>query len=144
MFLAEILWTFSIYLEAVAIMPQLILIQRYGNVENLTANYVFCLGAYRGLCTCDYLAISQLCSRMWRIDIFNWIDRYFTGKIAFLLMLLCDGCEFRRRVCGEQDALDNMAFRPCPNRFICGLLLLLHYVQVEGSPDAASLITHST
>jgi len=58
----ELLWTFSIYLEAVAIMPQLIMIQRYGNVENLTANYVFCLGAYRGL----YLL--------------NWIDRYLTEE----------------------------------------------------------------
>lgn len=56
----EILWTFSIYLEALAIFPQLILIQRYSNVQNLTANYVFCLGAYRAL----YLV--------------NWIDRYLT------------------------------------------------------------------
>ena len=44
----EILWTFSIYLEAVAIVPQLILLQRYGEVENLTSNYVVLLGAYRG------------------------------------------------------------------------------------------------
>ena len=58
--LLEILWTFSIYLEAIAIMPQLILLQRYGNVENVTANYVFALGAYRGL----YLL--------------NWIYRYGT------------------------------------------------------------------
>jgi ER lumen protein retaining receptor len=56
----EVLWTFSIYLEAIAIMPQLILMQRYGNVENLTANYVFCLGAYRAL------------------YVLNWIDRYLT------------------------------------------------------------------
>mmetsp|Transcript_5798 Transcript_5798/g.10386 ORF Transcript_5798/g.10386 Transcript_5798/m.10386 type:complete len:224 (-) Transcript_5798:336-1007(-) len=56
----EILWTFSIYLEAIAIMPQLILMQRYGNIENLTANYVFCLGAYRAL------------------YIINWVDRYFS------------------------------------------------------------------
>jgi len=56
----ELLWTFSIYLEAIAIMPQLILMQRYGNIENLTANYVFCLGAYRGF------------------YILNWIDRYLT------------------------------------------------------------------
>ncbi|KAK1936570.1 ER lumen protein-retaining receptor A [Phytophthora citrophthora] len=44
----EILWTFSIYLEAVAIIPQLILLQRHGEVENLTSNYVVLLGAYRG------------------------------------------------------------------------------------------------
>lgn len=43
----EILWTFSIYLEAVAIVPQLIMLQRYGDVENLTSNYVVLLGIYR-------------------------------------------------------------------------------------------------
>jgi ER lumen protein retaining receptor len=43
------MWTFSIYLEAVAIMPQLIVLRRYREVENLTGNYVFFLGAYRAL-----------------------------------------------------------------------------------------------
>lgn len=38
------LWTFSIYLEAVAILPQLVLMQRTQNIDNLTANYVFLLG----------------------------------------------------------------------------------------------------
>eukprot|EP00958_Prasinococcus_capsulatus_P012066 scaffold1202_cov384-Prasinococcus_capsulatus_cf.AAC.10 len=47
--LTEILWTFSIYLEAVAILPQLVLLQRTKNVDNLTGNYVFALGAYRAL-----------------------------------------------------------------------------------------------
>jgi ER lumen protein retaining receptor len=40
----QVLWTFSIYLEAVAIMPQLVLLQRTQNVDNLTGNYVFLLG----------------------------------------------------------------------------------------------------
>lgn len=56
----EILWTFSIYLEAVAILPQLILLQRTQNIDNLTGNYVFLLGTYRGL------------------YILNWIYRYMT------------------------------------------------------------------
>ncbi|KAL3686981.1 hypothetical protein R1sor_013290 [Riccia sorocarpa] len=56
----EILWTFSLYLEAVAIIPQLVLLQRTKNIDNLTGNYVFFLGAYRGF----YLL--------------NWIYRYFT------------------------------------------------------------------
>ncbi|KAL4458742.1 hypothetical protein ABPG75_013607 [Micractinium tetrahymenae] len=55
----EVLWTFSIYLEAVAILPQLVLMQRTQNIDNLTANYVALLGAYRGL------------------YILNWIFRYF-------------------------------------------------------------------
>nr|KAJ0187179.1 hypothetical protein LSAT_V11C900479140 [Lactuca sativa]KAJ0187853.1 hypothetical protein LSAT_V11C900479660 [Lactuca sativa] len=32
----QICWAFSIYLEAVAILPQLVLLQRRGNVDNLT------------------------------------------------------------------------------------------------------------
>ncbi len=40
----QILWTFSIYLEAVAILPQLVLLQRTQNIDNLTGNYVFLLG----------------------------------------------------------------------------------------------------
>lgn len=56
----EVLWTFSLYLEAVAILPQLVLLQRTKNVDNLTGNYVFFLGAYRGL------------------YILNWIYRYLT------------------------------------------------------------------
>eukprot|EP00877_Chromochloris_zofingiensis_P000089 jgi/Chrzof1/10080/Cz04g26110.t1 len=56
----EVLWTFSIYLEAVAILPQLVLLQRTQNIDNLTGNYVFLLGSYRAL------------------YILNWIYRYFT------------------------------------------------------------------
>lgn len=56
----EIFWAFSIYLEAVAILPQLVLLQRSGNVDNLTGQYVFFLGAYRAF------------------YILNWIYRYFT------------------------------------------------------------------
>ncbi|XP_062094507.1 ER lumen protein-retaining receptor A-like [Humulus lupulus] len=56
----EVFWAFSIYLEALAIVPQLVLLQRSGNVDNLTGQYVFFLGAYRGF------------------YILNWIYRYFT------------------------------------------------------------------
>lgn len=45
----ELLWTFSIYLEAIAILPQLIVLQRYREVENLTGNYIFFMGSYRAL-----------------------------------------------------------------------------------------------
>ncbi|GJT96913.1 ER lumen protein-retaining receptor [Tanacetum coccineum] len=55
-----VMWTFSLYLEAVAILPQLVLLQRTRNIDNLTGQYVFLLGAYRGL------------------YILNWIYRYFT------------------------------------------------------------------
>jgi len=50
----EICWTFSIYLEAVAILPQLIVVHQHakesgGFVEGLTSHYVFALGGYRVL-----------------------------------------------------------------------------------------------
>ncbi|KAH9603686.1 hypothetical protein KSS87_009262 [Heliosperma pusillum] len=40
----EIMWTFSLFLEAVAILPQLVLLQRTRNIDNLTGQYVFLLG----------------------------------------------------------------------------------------------------
>ncbi|KAK8658546.1 hypothetical protein V6N13_036749 [Hibiscus sabdariffa] len=41
----EVMWTFSLYLEAVAILPQLVLLQRTRNIDNLTGQYVFLLGS---------------------------------------------------------------------------------------------------
>lgn len=45
----EILWAFSIYLEAVGILPQLFMLQRTGEAETITTHYLFALGAYRAL-----------------------------------------------------------------------------------------------
>ncbi|EXF80926.1 ER lumen protein retaining receptor [Colletotrichum abscissum] len=56
----EISWTFSIWLEAVAILPQLFMLQRTGEAETITTHYLFALGIYRAL----YIP--------------NWIYRYFT------------------------------------------------------------------
>ncbi|XP_073246158.1 ER lumen protein-retaining receptor 2-like isoform X2 [Porites lutea] len=55
----EILWTFSIYLESVAILPQLFMISKTGEAETITSHYLFALGAYRAL------------------YIVNWIYRYY-------------------------------------------------------------------
>ena len=43
----QILWAFSIWLESVAILPQLFLLQRTGEAETITTHYLFALGAYR-------------------------------------------------------------------------------------------------
>jgi len=51
----EILWAFSIYLEALAIIPQLVVLQRYGSVDNLAGNYVFLLGAYRAFYIANWI-----------------------------------------------------------------------------------------
>lgn len=54
----ELLWSYSIFLEAVAILPQMFLLQRTGQAETITTHYIFALGAYRAL------------------YILNWIYRY--------------------------------------------------------------------
>jgi ER lumen protein retaining receptor len=46
---AEILWSFSIFLESVAILPQLFMLQRTGEAETITTHYLAALGAYRAL-----------------------------------------------------------------------------------------------
>jgi len=45
--LPEVLWSTSIWLEAVAITPQLLLLAKMKEVENLTSHYVAAMGAYR-------------------------------------------------------------------------------------------------
>jgi ER lumen protein retaining receptor len=45
----EILWSFSIFLESVAILPQLFMLQRTGEAETITTHYLAALGAYRAL-----------------------------------------------------------------------------------------------
>lgn len=59
LFSFQILWTFSIYLESVAILPQLFMISKTGEAETITTHYLFFLGLYRAL----YLV--------------NWIWRYY-------------------------------------------------------------------
>lgn len=45
----EVTWSFSIWLESVAILPQLFMLQRTGEAETITTHYLAALGLYRGL-----------------------------------------------------------------------------------------------
>ncbi|PCH36601.1 ER lumen protein retaining receptor [Wolfiporia cocos MD-104 SS10] len=60
----EVLWSFSIFLESVAILPQLFMLQRTGEAETITTHYLAALGAYRAF----YIP--------------NWIYRYWTEDIV--------------------------------------------------------------
>eukprot|EP00996_Jenningsia_fusiforme_P003407 NODE_4205_length_846_cov_29.444166_g3879_i0.p1 GENE.NODE_4205_length_846_cov_29.444166_g3879_i0~~NODE_4205_length_846_cov_29.444166_g3879_i0.p1 ORF type:complete len:247 (-),score=34.90 NODE_4205_length_846_cov_29.444166_g3879_i0:106-780(-) len=87
--LVEFLWTFSEFLEAVTILPQLFLLQRFvrifvvhpvrtGGAETLTSHYLFALGAYRGF---------YLLNWVWRFIAegkTNWIS-WIAGTIQTLL-----------------------------------------------------------
>ena len=66
----EILWTFSEFLEAVAILPQIVLLEYTENYDALTSHYIFALGAYR------------------TFYIFNWIYRYFVeGRVIWISLI---------------------------------------------------------
>ena len=40
-------WSFSLWLEALAFIPQIVMLHKMRVVENLTSHYVACLGLYR-------------------------------------------------------------------------------------------------
>ncbi|CAI5759334.1 unnamed protein product [Candida verbasci] len=67
---SEIIWSFSLWLESVAILPQLFMLQKSGEAENITVHYIFALGIYRAL----YIP--------------NWIYRYFVeGHFDYVSVL---------------------------------------------------------
>eukprot|EP01064_Diplonema_japonicum_P032428 TRINITY_DN6088_c1_g1_i1.p1 TRINITY_DN6088_c1_g1~~TRINITY_DN6088_c1_g1_i1.p1 ORF type:complete len:226 (+),score=8.60 TRINITY_DN6088_c1_g1_i1:71-748(+) len=78
----EMLWTFSEYLEAVAIMPQLLLlntiIEQGRPWELLTSHYVFCLGLYRFFYVINWI-YRYIYENRW-----NWVDTT-SGIIQTLL-----------------------------------------------------------
>lgn len=63
--LLEITWSFSLWLESVAILPQLFMLSKTGKAKTLTTHYIFALGLYRSL----YIP--------------NWIWRFVTEKGKF-------------------------------------------------------------
>jgi ER lumen protein retaining receptor len=66
----KIMWAFSIWLEAVAILPQLFMLQRTGEAETITTHYLFALGIYRAL----YIP--------------NWVYRYFANERNYPIAII--------------------------------------------------------
>jgi len=60
--ITEILWSSSIFLEAVSITPQLVLLAKMREVENLTSHFVAAMGLYRAF------------------YILNWIYKYLVDQ----------------------------------------------------------------
>lgn len=55
----EFMWSYSLWLEAVAFIPQIVMLNKIRIIENITSNYVATLGLYRFF------------------YILNWIYRYY-------------------------------------------------------------------
>ncbi|XP_030913613.1 ER lumen protein-retaining receptor 3 [Geospiza fortis] len=77
----EILWTFSIYLESVAILPQLFMISKTGEAETITTHYLFFLGLYRAL----YIA-----NWVWRYHTENFYDQIAVVSGVVQTIFYCD------------------------------------------------------
>ncbi|XP_059103800.1 ER lumen protein-retaining receptor 3 [Peromyscus eremicus] len=77
----EVLWTFSIYLESVAILPQLFMISKTGEAETITTHYLFFLGLYRAL----YLA-----NWIWRYQTENFYDQISVVSGVVQTIFYCD------------------------------------------------------
>eukprot|EP01126_Amoeba_proteus_P059184 TRINITY_DN770_c0_g1_i1.p1 TRINITY_DN770_c0_g1~~TRINITY_DN770_c0_g1_i1.p1 ORF type:complete len:222 (+),score=11.94 TRINITY_DN770_c0_g1_i1:130-795(+) len=92
----EVMWTFSIYLEALTILPQLFLLQATSNVETLTSHYVFCLGGYRFL----YL-LNWIYRYVYEDDPVQWLV-WVSGSVQTFLYLDFFYYYFRSQIKGEQ------------------------------------------
>ncbi|MGH0139238.1 UNVERIFIED_CONTAM: hypothetical protein FKN15_068647 [Acipenser sinensis] len=77
----EILWTFSIYLESVAILPQLFMISKTGEAETITTHYLFFLGLYRAL---------YLINWIWRFYFEGFFDLIAIVAGVVQTILYCD------------------------------------------------------
>merc|ERR1712045_354358 len=66
----EVLWTLSIYLESVAILPQLFMVSKTGEAESITSHYLFALGSYRAL------------------YIVNWVYRYYAESFYDIIAIV--------------------------------------------------------
>jgi ER lumen protein retaining receptor len=119
----ELLWTFSIYLEAIAILPQLIVLQRYREVENLTGNYIFFMGAYRALYILNWIYranteknyrhhwVVYICgviqTLLYADFFYYYIKRYDEFRAVWLALML-------RWTCALDDSVRFVAFRSNP------------------------------
>lgn len=80
-FFTQILWTFSIYLESVAILPQLFMISKTGEAETITTHYLFFLGLYRAL---------YLINWVWRFYFEGFFDMIAIVAGVVQTILYCD------------------------------------------------------
>lgn len=76
----EILWSFSIFVESVAILPQLFMLQRTGEAETITTHYLAALGVYRALYIPNWIYRSVDAFRLSISS--NTANRYFTEGVV--------------------------------------------------------------
>lgn len=85
----EILWTFSIYLEALAIIPQIFYVRKTGEAESLTIHYILALGSYRAFYILNWVRMAMILKE-------SYSQLLFITDLSLLLRRLlrshCDCC----------------------------------------------------
>ena len=77
--ITEVFWSFSIFLEAVAILPQLFILQRTGEAETITTHYLAALGIYRGLYIPNWIYRCVIINTR-LVRVFAWCLRRLTWR----------------------------------------------------------------
>ena len=106
---SEILWSFSIFAEAVAILPQLFMLQRTGEAETITTHYLAALGAYRALyvpnwiyrCAAIYLWPPSLVPTITSTGTFQ---KVLSTPLQLLQVSCRLGCTWTSSMCTSQSA----------------------------------------
>src|SRR5215475_3295404 len=95
------MWSFSIWLESVAILPQLFMIQRTGEADTITTHYLFALGLYRALYIPNWI-YRYFAENYWDpIAVFAGIVQVCVDLLFFWLTLDCIVCGFCVYLCHE-------------------------------------------
>uniref|UniRef100_A0A8D1CW83 ER lumen protein-retaining receptor n=1 Tax=Sus scrofa TaxID=9823 RepID=A0A8D1CW83_PIG len=128
----EILWTFSIYLESVAILPQLFMISKTGEAETITTHYLFFLGLYRALYLANWIrryqtenfydqiaVVSGVVQTIFYCDFFYLYVTKVKSQVCVLLMVPASNMEYK---CSQET---QSAVKKKTNR----ILYVVHYLQ---------------
>ncbi|CAG2164869.1 unnamed protein product [Oppiella nova] len=77
----QVLWAFSIYLESVAILPQLYMVSKTCEAKTITSHYLMALGSYRALYLMNWL---------WRYYFYGHYELIAIGGGIVQTVLYCD------------------------------------------------------
>jgi len=106
----EWLWTASILLESIAVLPQLFVLRKYRLVENLPGKFMICLGSYRAMYILNWIYrsytqpgyqhnwITSICGVVQTLIYVDFFHQYCKAR--------CGGCRKKERHSGG-DGVDD-------------------------------------
>jgi ER lumen protein retaining receptor len=86
-----VLWAFCVYVEAVSVAPQVLMMQRNRTVERFTGHYVFFLGISRFFSCAHWLLqmVDERNAQLWAV---RALQRPMKPRMTTVYILLCISC----------------------------------------------------